>query len=215
MNKNSIAKIALVLAVLAIVFLIWDRNRWKDQAKESAQERDEANEKNNLFLAENQILRQNLHQMYDDIVRLQDALVKGDAIEISMLAKLNDLIVTYKDIDERVSSELSSTIRLIEANEPVKATFGLTKVVENLLKDRFQNDPGFKSFIGRRDATLAEYLNYAETTGLIGKDELGFARGMKEMRNQEGHELHVQKERGFVQSVILFGIGMIAKLCPR
>jgi hypothetical protein len=213
MNKNAITYIVVFVTVLAFIAWYLDRERWKNRANKAAQERDQANRKNMRLFAENQIIRQQMLQMYDDIVELREALAKGDAIESSMLKKLSELINIYKDIDAKVSGELASTMKLLEADEPIKATFTLAKVVENLLKDKFQNDSEFHRFIEGRMPRFADYLNYAERTGLIGKEERSFAMGLKEIRNQEGHELDVKKDKGIAQTAILFGIGMITKLC--
>jgi hypothetical protein len=212
MNKDVLRAIAAALVIMIIVTLLWDRQRWKQQANANADDRDKANDRNSRLLLENQIIRQQMNQMYADMVELQTALANGDSIENSVLAKLNELVGMYKDIDARVSNELVATMKLIEADEPMKATFTLAKVVENLLKEKYEHDPAFIARYGSRGVPFAHYLEHAEQNGVIGKDEYNFAKGLKEIRNQEAHEMDVKKDRSFVQTAMLFGIGLIAKL---
>ncbi len=107
---------------------------------------------------------------------------------------------------------------LIEAKQPTKAAFSLAKIVENLLEEKYSQNGDFKNFVQsknkgkKRNPVFNDYLEYAKNQKLIGTDEFHFAKGLKEIRNQEGHELDVKKQDSWLATAFFTGIGLIMKL---
>lgn len=205
---------AIILGLLAAagivtLWLMYDREKNKNTGLKK--QNDDLKKKNNQLEFHNLAYRQKMTE-------LEEMIENSDQIEDSLKEKLNELISTYKDIDEKVSTELISAMALIEAKQTTKAAFSLAKIVENLLEEKYQQSEGFKQFVkdnnkGKsKKPTFHDYLEYAKEKKDLTQDQYYFAKGLKEIRNEEGHELGVEKETNWIQSAFLIGIGLILKL---
>jgi hypothetical protein len=212
MNSKEFARVlAFAILITIIVMLVMDLRKSKKEAADNAHERDLERERNRLLANRNEYLRNQIFVMYNDIRNLRASIENGESIDHTVIAKLDELIAVYEPINGRVSIELLSVKKLIEVDEPSKATFALVKVIENQLKERCEADPAFAIPSGRF-VTFNDYLNHALHQGYIDKEEFNFAKGLKDLRNQEAHEVDVQKEKGLMQCAMLLGVGMILKL---
>lgn len=195
MNNNTLLKIWGAVAAIAIVWLILDNRR------------------QNLELED--LYRKN--QEKDDINdKLKEKIEESKDIPDSVKKELEALIQQYKDIDADVSRELMAASSLIEIKEYAKAIFALTKIIENLLKEKYSNNSIFESWKkakGKNKPTFADFIEFAKDENFISSEEYHFAKGLKEIRNEEGHELNVIKSSFITASSLLLAIGFILKLC--
>lgn len=148
----------------------------------------------------------------DSLKRIVEA---NDEIDDALKAQIFSLVETQHEMDEKISNELRSAMIMLEVNEPNKTVFSLVKIIENLLRRIYADNSEFADFLrnnGRRRPVLADYLEFAKKDGLIKNDEYNIARGLKDIRNKEGHQLGVNYEKNWIFSAILMSICLISKL---
>lgn len=137
-----------------------------------------------------------------------------DELTEEVKKQLKDLIEKYRFVDEDVANELISVASLIDMKQETKAIASLTKVIENLLKKVYESDSNLRRKLSRcqRSPRLVDYLKHAKDENLIEEEEFEFASGLRKIRNQEAHELNVNKGRNWVASAFLTGISIILKI---
>jgi hypothetical protein len=136
----------------------------------------------------------------------------NQALTNEIKLKLEELIEKYPDIDENISGELSQIAELLKIQQASKAALALAKVIENLLKKLYANDSSFLESLGKKKPTFHEYLQYALTNGDINKEDFHLVSALKQIRNEEAHDLNVKKERSKLAACVLAGIGMTITL---
>jgi hypothetical protein len=197
MKNKAITNILATIASLAIVWLILDNLKLRNEIEE----KDKRNsEKDDI----NQKLKEKIEESKD--------------IPEAVKQELEELIRKYKKIDSDVSKELITASSLIEIKEYPKAIFTLIKIIENLLKEKYSKNAVFTTWIknkGRINPVFADFIEFAKEDGFITKDEYHFAKGLKEIRNEEGHELNVIKHSLITYSAFLLAISFILKLCKK
>ena len=197
MKNKTLLKIWGAVAAIAIVWLILDNRRLNKEVAESnsrIKEKDDINE------------------------RLKEKIEESKDIPENVKKEFEELIGRYKDIDNDVSKELLAASSLIEIKEYPKAIFTLTKIIETLLKEKYSKNAKFiewKKLKGKGNPTFADFIEFAKEQKFISKDEYHFAKALKEIRNEEGHELNVIKNSLFTASSLLLAIGFILKLCKK
>jgi len=143
------------------------------------------------------------------IEELEKLIDQNQEVDADLKKKLQKLIHQYQGVNPKVSNELISALALIEIKQKSKAAFSLAKIIENLLKKRYQNDEKFKS---KSRVSFHKLLDHAKESNDISSDQYFFAKGLKEIRNEEGHELDVEKDDSWFKSALYIGIGLILKL---
>jgi hypothetical protein len=121
--------------------------------------------------------------------------------------QLNTLIEDYKNIDEKITNELVSINSLLEIKEETRAILSLAKIIENLLKKLYKDDQEVK-----KNAKFSDLINHAKSKKIFNKEEVHFLNGIREIRNQEAHEVGVKKEMNIVLASILSGVAILFKL---
>ena len=161
----------------------------------------------NTIIGERQRFNQFQQELFEQISQ-------RDELTEEVKKQLKDLIEKYKFIDEDVSNELISVASLIDMKQETKAIASLTKVIENLLKKIYSTDSKLMRKLPRNQRTprLVDYLKHAKDEKLIEEEEFKFASGLRKIRNQEAHELNVNKGRNWVTSAFLTGISIILKI---
>lgn len=185
----------LILAIIAY-FLIEKRKR-EDELIESK-------ERERKLGQENKALRNIVSELKEEVNEIID---KKDELSEDVKKQLKSLIEEYKDIDEKVTNELLSVTALIEIKENTKAIMGLAKIIENLLKKIYKGDSELKS-----NPRFADLIEHAKKKKLIEKDEYHFLNGVREVRNEEAHNLAVQKGINIISTSLLIGVSIIFKL---
>jgi myosin heavy subunit len=185
----------LFLAIIAY-FLIEKRKREDELLESQDRERKLGNE--------NKALRNIVSDLKEEVNEIID---KKDELPEDVKKQLKSLIDEYKDIDEKVTNELLSVTALIEIKENTKAIMGLAKIIENLLKRIYKGDNKLKS-----NPRFVDLIEHAKKEKLIEKDEYHFLNGVREIRNEEAHNLSVQKGINIVSTSMLIGVSIIFKL---
>ena len=197
MNNKAVTNILSALAALAIVWLILDNLKLREALEEKekrAKEKDDINDK------------------------LKERIDEAKDIPESVKKELESLINRYKKIDPDVSNELMAASSLIKIKEYPKAIFTLTKIIENLLREKYLKSEAFVSWKKtnrRNNPVFGDFIEFAKAEKFISKDEYHFAKGLKELRNEEAHELNITKNNLITSSAFLLSIGFILKLCKK
>jgi len=217
-NNNWLIAIGASIVGIVILWLAYDRKKTQQLLDFSNKENDELKKDNQILYTANTELVEVVKEYEENLSTLKGIIENNDQLEGEVKKKLTNLIDTYKGIDSKVSNELTAAMALIEAKQPTKAAFSLAKIVENLLEEKYSQNGEFKEFIKnknngkKRNPVFNDYLEYAKDQKLIEQDEFHFTKGLKEIRNQEGHELDVKKHENWIATAFFTGIGLIMKL---
>lgn len=218
-NNNNGWIIGLGIAVgFVILWLAYDRDKAYKLLEKSKKKENDLEKENQFLLRANNELVEVVNEYEENLSSLKEMIRNNDHLESEVKKKLVNLIDTYKGIDSKVSNELIAAMALIEAKQPTKAAFSLAKIVENLLEEKYSQNGEFKEFVKnknsgkKRNPVFNDYLEYAKNQNLIESEEFHFAKGLKEIRNQEGHELDVKKHENWLATAFFTGIGLIFKL---
>lgn len=209
--KGKLGWIIGAIVVIGFALLMIDRNQKK-------KENDDLRDQNDDLSDENTKLQLALLEAQKYVGEISEVIESDDEIDFKVRAKLRKLVDQYESIDPLVSKELKVAINLIKAKEHSQATFSLTKIVENLLKDKYSEDQNFLSFIsekyGRRIRSphFHHFLEYAQVSGDFEKEESHFAKGIKEFRNQVAHNLGTQKSNSLIHTAMYASLCLIFKL---
>jgi hypothetical protein len=124
--------------------------------------------------------------------------------------QLVELRKNYEGINDSVAIELKSITELIEGGQEETAIAKLTKVIENLLKDKYIAEG--KASDTRSCPQLFKMLQGALNFNWIDQNEYNFSNLLREQRNQEAHELAVKFPENWKYISFLSGIEIIYKL---
>ena len=216
-NKNWIIGVVSI-AGFVILILLYQKDKAYKLLEKKKKKVNELEKDNQILFAANSELIEVVNEYEENMSSLKNIIKNNAQIEVEVKRKITDLIDTYKTIDSKVSNELKAAMVLIEAKQPTKAAFSLAKIVENLLEEKYSNTNDFKDYLvsknngKKRTPVFNDYLDYAKDKKLIEPEEYHFAKGLKEIRNQEGHEMDVKKHENWIATAFFTGIGLIFKL---
>jgi len=188
---------SIILAIAIIAYFILEKQKREQELLES--EKGRKREKQENIALRNIVV--NLKNEVNEIIDTKEELsedIKG---------QLKSLIDEYKDVDEKVTTELLSVTNLLEMKEETKAIMSLAKIIEDLLKKIYKDDDDL-----RRNPRFVDLINHAKDKNLIENDEFHFLNGVRQIRNQEAHEVGVKKNSNIISSSLLIGVSMIFKL---
>lgn len=129
--------------------------------------------------------------------------------------QLKELIENNPEIDPSVSNELGQIAALIEIKQETKALMALAKIIENLLKQLYKGDEKLKEIATenkRKNPSFADYLELARLNGIISSEDYHLISVLKIIRNEEAHELNVQKEQSRIIVTFITGFATILTL---
>ena len=129
--------------------------------------------------------------------------------------RLKDLVTNNRDLDPDVANELLQISALIEIKQETKAIAGLAKVIENLLKRLYDNDPEFKDKLARMNKStpaFADYIEHAKDKNVISPEDYHLISVLRLIRNEESHELNVIKEHSRITASFIAGMALILTL---
>lgn len=197
MNKK-VTFITLTVVVAIIIFWLVRTNRKKSQAIMDLSQ-------------ENNDLKSELEDQNEVLL-----VIKGnEEIDDTTKAKLSDLTNKFQEINPAVANELIEAISLINAKMYGKAVFSLAKIIENLMKDKYQNDTGFSSYMSKQNKKQVQFfhlIEFAKINDDLEKEEYHFVNGLRELRNQEAHCLDNKKALELIKASLMIAIGLILKL---
>ena len=130
--------------------------------------------------------------------------------------KLRELIENNKEIDSEIANELGQIAALIEIKQDTKAILSLVKIIENLLHKIYEIDERLKQTAtrnGRRRPAFMDYLELAQEDKHISKEDFHLISVAKIIRDEEAHDLDVEKEKSRIVSSFISGMGIVLTLC--
>jgi len=150
----------------------------------------------------------------DDInKKLQATIEESKDIPIEVKKQLEALVERYNNVDNDVRQELMTASSLIEIKEYTKAIAVLTKIIENLLKEKYSNDEAFKNKMKKKIfPALKDYLDHAKDMKFLTPEEYHFANGLREIRNDDAHDLNTKKTKLLTSSAFLSAVDLILKM---
>ena len=152
------------------------------------------------------------------IISLKKEIEDNENITKEIKKKLTELIQNNPEIDQKIAVELGQTVALLEIKQNTTAVFKLAKIIENLLKEFFNEDAGLKKLSeknGRKTPVFADYLEYARDKNILTNEDFHLLSILKIIRNEEAHDLDVRKENSKIIAVFISGINFILGLCKR
>ena len=188
-NYNENNDFGFILGALAVIGFIWAMN---EQARANQLSIDLNNSQTNYLKL------------------LNDYTKKQTSFSEEIKNQLVDLRKNYEGINDAVALELKSISELIEIKQEETAIAKLTKVIENLLKEKHIQEGKAKD--ERSCPQLFKMLNNALELNWISEHEYNFSNLLRDYRNQESHELAVKFTTNWKNISFLSGIEIIYKL---
>lgn len=150
------------------------------------------------------------------IESLQKEIDENNNLNKEIKKMLKELIENNKEIDPDIANELSKISALIEIKQDSKAILSLVKIIETLLYKIYQADVRLKSIAsknGRSRPAFMDYLELALNDKSISKEEYHLISVAKIVRDEEAHQVDVEKEKTRILSSFIAAIGIILTLC--
>jgi hypothetical protein len=168
-----------------------------------------------LFIAqkiENIELRKKNEDLFEDKLKLlRETLKNKKSISPEILDQINKLIDYFKINKPSVSKELADILIQIQNGQDIKAIRDLAKIIENLLKERFKNEPRFSKL---KIISLKSLIEFAKESKLFNDKLYYSACILHQFRNEESHELAVQDSENMKLTALLGGLEIISKINP-
>jgi hypothetical protein len=150
----------------------------------------------------------------DKMKLLVDSIKNNNQLSNEVKEQLNQLVLEYKDIDERISNELSKAIELLNNGYTEKAVKDLVKVIEHMLTNRYEKDSVFVAWLKnkKQQFSLAKLLEFCKDENKINTIEYQFLIALKEVRNKEAHTIDLKLDKYLGYSAVVIAIGSIIKV---
>lgn len=159
---------------------------------------------------ENKKLQKKNEALRDDKLKLLNEKLSGDdEITPEVKRQLNTLIEKYKETHPDVSTELKDVLGQIKEGRDIKAIRDLAKIIENLLKEKYQREPRFTK---SKRITLKPLIDYAKELKFFNEKLYSAACILHQFRNEESHELAVKDSENIKMAALLGGIEIIVLL---
>jgi hypothetical protein len=187
----------LILAVIAFVFYVLWNNEKEQRIKQE--------EINRLLYKEIDGIKQSYLSLLIAFM-VDKASAKPDTI-----AELEALKGELDELDKDNHLEIDSVIRHVNLKEYSKALRDLAKIVENKLKEQVEKDETFNG----KHKTLANMLKHAFSCKWISEQDYHNGLNLKDIRNEESHELGVKVSSLEAGLSVLAGIKLVYVLGKR
>lgn len=151
-----------------------------------------------------------------EINDMKKRIAESENLNEEIKKRLRELIQNNKEINPEISRELSQIAALLEIKQDNTAVLKLTKIIEHLLRELYEGNVELKELAkanGRKNPVLADYLEFAKNKGIITAEDFHLLSVMKIIRNEEAHEIDVQKEKSRILAAFICGVGLILTLC--
>jgi hypothetical protein len=163
-----------------------------------------------LFITEKvenaRLLKKNDDLQDDKLKLLKDNLESKKAISPEIKNQINKLIEFYRSTHPSVSEELTEILTQIQSGQEIKAIRDLAKIIENLLREKYRNEPKFS---GLKRITLKPLIEYAREVHFLNEKLYHSACILCQFRNQESHELAVKDTDNMKLTALLAGLEII------
>jgi hypothetical protein len=147
---------------------------------------------------------------------LQKQIDENEDLNKEIKAKLTELIQNNKEVDPKIASELAQIVGLLEIKQDTTAVLKLTKIIENLLKELYQGEAMLKEIAkahNRKSPAFIDYLELAKNNKVISLEDFHLLSMMKSIRNEEAHQLSVNKHKSKIFAAFICGLTLILGLC--
>lgn len=143
-----------------------------------------------------------------DSIRNQKGFTETVKLELEKLSK------QFENLHPDVVSKIAKAIKLIEINQTENAIEDLATIMENLLKEYYEQDRSFLAWIKKmnKKIDLHHLLTYCKVDRKISDVELQFFLGVKTIRNKEAHTLNQKLDNYLNATGLIVGIGAIVKI---
>jgi hypothetical protein len=139
--------------------------------------------------------------LLEKVLRLENKLTPDVMKELSLLKEKAQIL------DQLVHIELESVIKLVNEGHGEKAVMDLAKIIENVLKLKAEKEGVFK-----KKPTLNNLLEHAGVSNWLNPEEIAVANHLRNLRNEESHQLAVRKPSHEIGFAIFGGIKLIYTL---
>lgn len=130
--------------------------------------------------------------------------------------RLKELVANNKDVDPEISNELGQIAGLIEIKQETKAILSMIKIVETLLNKIYGEDQRLFETAkknGRKRPAFMDFLELALVDNVMSKEDYHLISVAKIIRDEEAHDLNVEKEKSRILSSFISCIAIILTLC--
>lgn len=191
MKPKTIALIVSLLVILLVVWLFTDEREHNKRLQKIV----------NKLTRENDNLKRGYFELLEKYLQTQPNVTPDIISELQKLKSKTD------NLETNVHYEIDSVIRLVNQGEGAKAVKDLAKIVETKLKEKATNDTTFK-----KQPKLHFLLEHARDCKWIKSRAYENGMLLKDIRNEESHELAVQKEQYEIGMAIFGGIEILYAL---
>jgi uncharacterized membrane protein YhiD involved in acid resistance len=151
-----------------------------------------------------------LERKNKDIKKLQAEIDVNKQLTKGVRQRLVDMLQTNQEIDPQVAQELTQISALLEIQQETKAVLSLAKIIEQLLKRLYQDDP--ELLAKKKNPTFSDYLDHALEKKAISTEDYHLVSVLRLIRNEEAHELSVKKDPSRLAAAFVAGIAFILTL---
>lgn len=191
MKPKTVAIIVISLVTLLLIWLFINERERNNRLTRVV----------NKLTKENEKLKQGYIELLEKYLQTQSNVAPDIIAELQKLKSKTD------NLETDVHYEIDSVIRLVNQGEGVKAVKDLAKIVETKLKEKAIKDENFK-----KQPKLHFLLEHARDCKWIKSRAFENGLLLKDIRNEESHELAVQKEQYEIGMAIFGGIEILYAL---
>lgn len=188
-KKETILTVCLGAAVVLGLVLLWNKDK------------------------ENKILKRKLKLAEENELDILNEYLKLH--KQTLPEPIKQYVIKLKEqfvgVNEKVAKELEDIENLINAGQDEQALQGLSKIVENLLKDKFVQESSSEKE-EKKIPTYHKLLEYAKEHEWISQDSFCFCNKLKNLRNKLTHELAAKLDDNTKAEMFFGSIGIIYEL---
>jgi len=130
--------------------------------------------------------------------------------------KLTELIENNLEVEPKIANELSQISALIEIKQDNSAVLKLAKIIENLLIELYKGDIKVKEIANqnnRKKPVFADYIEHGRNENVISSEDYHQLSVLKIIRNEEAHQLDINKDKSRIVSPFICGVALVLALC--
>lgn len=150
------------------------------------------------------------------LIELQSEIDENNNLNSEIKKRLKDLVSNNSEIEAEISNELSQIAALIEIKQETKAILSMVKIVENLLHKIYLGDDRVNQVAlknSRKRPAFMDFLELALSDKIISKEDYHLVSVAKIIRDEEAHDLNVEKEKTRILSSFISCIALVLTLC--
>lgn len=167
------------------------------------------------FYIRNKEEKEKNSKLADDNLRLVlESIKQNNTLSDEIKRQLTNLVSQYANVDEKIATELSKAMQLMESGQTETAIQNLVKVIEHLLNEHYQNDAGFKTWLKKEKKKLDLFglLTYCKVEKKITEVEFQFFLAIKKIRDKEVHTLDLKIDEYLNASGLITAVGGVMRL---